>query len=41
MGYPSGLTDAEWVLIEHHFQPRDQRGSASLHPRKRTVDAGA
>ncbi len=39
MGYPSDLTDAEWALIEHHFQPRDRRGSASLHPRKRIVDA--
>jgi putative transposase len=39
MGYPSDLTDAEWALIEHYFQPRDRRGSASLHPRKRIVDA--
>jgi hypothetical protein len=37
MGYPSDLTDAEWALIEHYFQPRDRRGSASLHPRKRIV----
>ena len=39
MGYPSDLTDAEWALIEQHFQPRDRRGSASLHPRKRIVEA--
>ncbi|QQO55007.1 MAG: transposase [Thiohalocapsa sp. PB-PSB1] len=39
MGYPSDLADAEWALIEHYFQPRDRRGSASLHPRKRIVDA--
>jgi putative transposase len=26
-------------LIEHHFQPRDRRGSASKHPRKHIVDA--
>jgi transposase len=39
MGYPSDLTDAEWALIEQHFQPRDRRSSASLHPRKRIVDA--
>ncbi|HBG96890.1 MAG TPA: DDE transposase, partial [Chromatiaceae bacterium] len=39
MGYPSDLTDAEWALIEHYFQPRDRRRSASLHPRKRIVDA--
>jgi putative transposase len=38
VGYPSDLTDAEWALIEQHFQPRDRRGSASLHPRKRIVD---
>ncbi|HCS89838.1 MAG TPA: hypothetical protein DIW77_07180, partial [Chromatiaceae bacterium] len=38
-GYPSDLTDAAWALIEHYFQPRDRRGSASLHPRKRIVDA--
>jgi hypothetical protein len=30
MGYPSDLADAEWALIEHYFQPRDRRGSASL-----------
>jgi hypothetical protein len=29
MGYPSDLTDAEWALIEQHFQPRDRRDSAS------------
>jgi putative transposase len=39
MGYPSDLADAEWALIEHYFQPRDRRGSASLHPRKGIVDA--
>ncbi len=39
MGYPSDLSDAEWALIEHHFLPKDRRGSASKHARKRTVDA--
>ena len=39
MGYPSDLTDAEWAVIQPHFQPKDRRGSACLHPRKRIVDA--
>jgi putative transposase len=39
MSYPSDLTDEEWALIEHYFQPKDRRGSASKHPRKRIVDA--
>ena len=39
MSYPSDLTEAEWALIEHHFQPKDRRGSASKHPRKHIVDA--
>lgn len=39
MGYPSDLTDAEWNLIQHYFEPRDRRGSAHRHPRKRIVDA--
>jgi transposase len=39
MSYPSDLGDAEWKLIERHFRPKDRRGSASKHPRKRIVDA--
>lgn len=39
MSYPSDLSDAEWRLIERHFRPKDRRGSASKHPRKRIVDA--
>lgn len=39
MSYPSDLKDREWSLIEHHFLPKDRRGSASKHPRKRIVDA--
>jgi putative transposase len=39
MSYPSDLSDAEWALIEHHFKPKDRRGNASKHPRKRVVDA--
>jgi putative transposase len=39
MSYPSDLSDDEWRLIEHHFRPKDRRGHASKHPRKRIVDA--
>ena len=39
MGYPSDLTDTEWDLIHHHFQPSDRRGRWCLHPRKLIVDA--
>jgi putative transposase len=39
MSYPSDLSDGEWALIEHHFRPKDRRGNASKHPRKRVVDA--
>jgi putative transposase len=39
MGYPSDLTDVEWAHIEHHFEPRDRRGSAHKHPRWVIVNA--
>jgi putative transposase len=39
LGYPSDLKDEEWLLIQHHFQPQDRRGSACKHPRKQIVDA--
>jgi putative transposase len=39
MSYPSDLNDDEWGLIKHHFHPKDRRGHASKHPRKRIVDA--
>jgi len=39
MGYPSDLKDKEWLLIEHHFRPKDRRGNASKHPRRQIVDA--
>ncbi|TAN50372.1 MAG: transposase, partial [Methylococcaceae bacterium] len=39
MTYPSNLTDAEWVLIQSHFQPGDRRGSACRHARRLIVDA--
>jgi hypothetical protein len=24
MGYPSGLSDQEWAVMAHHFQPKDR-----------------
>lgn len=39
MGYPSDLTDKEWGLIKHHFEPEDPRGNACKHDRKQVVDA--
>ena len=37
--YPSDLSDEEWELICHHFEPKDRRGSSHKHPRKLIVDA--
>ena len=37
--YPSDLSDEEWKLICHHFEPKDRRGSSHKHPRKLIVDA--
>lgn len=39
MRYPSDLTDAEWALIQHCFEPKERRGSTCRHPRKQVVDA--
>ncbi len=39
MGYPSDLTDKEWGLIKHYFEPEDLRGNACKHDRKQVVDA--
>jgi putative transposase len=39
MGYPSDLTDAEWERIQQHFEPKDRRGSAHIHPRRVIVNA--
>jgi putative transposase len=38
MSYPSDLTAAHWEQIDHHFQPRDRRGSGHKHPQKQSVD---
>ena len=37
--YPSDLSDEEWKLICHHFEPKDRRGSSHKHPKKLMVDA--
>ena len=37
--YPSDLSDEEWQLICHHFEPTDRRGSGHKHPKKLIVDA--
>ena len=39
MAYPSDLTNDEWNLIQHHFEPSDRRGRPCSHPRKLIVDA--
>jgi putative transposase len=39
MSYTNDLADIEWELIRQHFKPRNRRGSACRHPRKRIVDA--
>jgi putative transposase len=39
LSYPTDLKDKEWALIQHHFQAKDRRGSASKHSRKHIVDA--
>ena len=39
MGYPSDLTDNEWELIEHFFNPSDKRGCSYIHDKKQIVDA--
>lgn len=37
--YQSDLSEAEWVRIKHHFEPKDRRGSGRKHARKAIVDA--
>jgi putative transposase len=37
--YPSNLSDKEWELICHHFEPKDRRGSSHKSPKKLIVDA--
>ena len=37
--YQSDLSDEEWQLIKHHFEPKDRRGSGHKHAKKALVDA--
>ena len=37
--YDSDLSNEEWAIVEHHFNPKDQRGNAHKHPKKLIVDA--
>src|SRR5215471_17676489 len=37
--YPSDLTDAEWVCVQHHLPPMSQRGRPRTHPLRRILDA--
>ena len=37
--YPSDLSDDEWGLIAHHFEPRDARGRKPTHAKKDLVNA--
>ena len=35
----SDLSDAEWALIAHHFEPQDPRGIKPIHPMRCIVKA--
>ena len=37
--YDSDLSDEEWRLIEHHFQPQDRRGAVPIHAKRDIVNA--
>lgn len=37
--YQSDLSNEEWTLIGHHFQPKDRRGHHHKHSKKLIVDA--
>ena len=37
--YPSDLSEKEWELIQHHFEPKDPRGRGHKHSKKAIVDA--
>ncbi|GLY80390.1 hypothetical protein Airi01_086570 [Actinoallomurus iriomotensis] len=37
--YPSGLTDAEWALVEPLLPPPGEGGRPEKHPRREVVDA--
>ena len=37
--YDTDLSAEQWALIEHHFQPQDNRGAAPKHPKRDVVNA--
>jgi putative transposase len=37
--YDSDLTDTEWALIAHHFEPQDSRGTEPWHDKRDVVNA--
>ena len=37
--YDSDLSNEEWLIIQHHFNPKDPRGNAHQHSKKSIVDA--
>jgi putative transposase len=37
--YDSDLSDAEWGLIAHHFEPKDPRGVKPIHLKRALVNA--
>ena len=37
--YPSDLSEKEWELIQHHFEPKDPRGRGHKHSKKAIIDA--
>ena len=37
--YDSDLSAEEWALIEHHFQPQDNRGAVPKHDKRDIVNA--
>lgn len=37
--YDSDLSNEEWAIIAHHFEPKDRRGNAHKHSKKSMVDA--
>ncbi|BAP56518.1 transposase [Thioploca ingrica] len=39
MTYPSDLSDSEWRMITHHFEPKDKRGSSHKHDKKLIVNS--
>ncbi|EAR22206.1 IS5 family transposase [Nitrococcus mobilis] len=37
--YDSDLSDEQWQLIAHHFEPKDNRGAVPIHSKRTIVNA--